>query len=187
MKNLDNINYLLNIIDEKFLYEIVNNDDISFVERAKDAKLKRIKLRGFNNCVPINQDKFTLSPKGKLFKINGYNKTCDGVFFSIIDDKPIILVFDVKSSRNNESDHILKMKSGNNFVNYIKSTLNIFWGKDFSDFKCYFCIFYPEISPKRGTSLEVDISTDPNNPSYIAVENDAVISARKILGLRRNF
>ena len=183
MLSSDKIKNMLAGIDPHFLYPVDDNK-IYFVEKQKEAKLKRITFTGFDEIVPINQDKFNISPSKNLFVFKGYSKTCDGVFFTIVDNNPSILVFDVKSSRTNTNDHISKMKAGENFVNYIKSTLKIFSNIDISEFKCYFCIFYPEFSPKRETSLRVDISSDPNNPTYIAVENDQTISTRRILGLR---
>lgn len=185
MESCDKLNYLSSNIDDCFLHPI-NSNAVSFIESGTDAKLKRINFVGFDKVVPIDQDKFSLGPKKNFFKFKGYNKTCDGVFFLTIDEKPIVLIFDVKSSRSNSGDHILKMKAGENFVNYIKSTSKIFSNIDFSEFQCFFCIFYKEISPKRETSFQIEVSSDPNNPSYIAVDNDDVISARRILGLRVN-
>lgn len=182
MSNSEQIDGLLEHIDDKFLHDTMN-DVVLFIEKSKDAKLNSISISGFSKVVPIDQDRFTLSPSN-LFKFKNYNKTCDGIFFGLVDARPIILVFDVKTSKNNPTDHILKMKSGVNFVNYVKSTLKIFTEVDFSDFECYFCIFYLAYSNGTKTSLHVETSQDPNVPIYIPVNNGDVINVRRILGLK---
>lgn len=174
---------LLACIHSKFLHT-TKNGTVIFHEKAKDAKLKNVSISGFQKVVPIDQDKFTLSPSDNLFNFGNYNKTCDGVFFGIVDSKPIILIFDVKSSRSQTSSNILKMKGGINFANYIKSTLEVFSEVDFSEFECYFCIFHPIYSPSGKTSLMSQPSQDPNKPVYIPVNDGDIVSIRRILGLR---
>lgn len=186
MENIDSakkIDDLLSCIDSKFLH-VIEDGVVIFFEKAKDAKLKNVLISGFQKVVPIDQDKFSISPSGNLFNFKNYNKTCDGVFFGIVDSKPIVLIFDVKSSTNDTTNHILKMKGGINFANYIKSTLMIFSDLDFSEFECYFCIFHPIYSPSGKTSLRREASQDPNKPVYIPVNDGETVSIRRILGLR---
>ena len=180
--NSRKIDELLANVDSRFLHKTVD-DVVLFVESDKEAKLNTMSISGFQKVVPIDQDKFTLAPTN-LFNFKNYSKTCDGIFFGIVDTRPIILVFDVKSSRKNTTNHIFKMKAGINFVNYVKSTLQIFSEIDYSDFECYFCIFYLEFGNGTKTSLRMETSQDPNAPIYIPVNNGDVINIRRVLGLK---
>lgn len=164
------------------LQHTTKNDKVIFEERDKNAKLKYLEISGLKIVVPINQDLINFPEK--IFSGIDYKKTCDGVMIFEFEKAVQVLIFDVKSSTSNYQTHPTKLKCGRNFFLYLANTLKIFEDIDIIDVPCYYCVFVLKNNEKRTTSLDRGlISRNPNEPTYIYVENGEIISIRKILGI----
>lgn len=181
MDSAEKIQEISTHINQSLLYKVANGM-IHFVESGKQATLNSLFISGLEQVVAINHDVF-VPAKIVLFDFEAFRKTCDGVFLGFIGNKAFILIFDVKSSDKDIQNHIMKMKAGKNFVNYLNNSLQIFGGFNIDEFIPYYCIFHLKVSEKRTTNLNVGISQNPKVPTYIAVENNEKINIRKILGI----
>jgi hypothetical protein len=183
---VDFIDQLSQSLDQSFLYSINSNagvNSIDFLENKnpKETKLKKLTITGFSHVVAINQDKIT-AYKPSIFKtIKGINKTCDGIVFCVVRGDPYIIVFDMKSSLSNESEHIWKTKCGRNFLSYMNCVLEQFLNVDLSAWKVCYCIFYAG-DPKRTTDITPQVSYDPADPCYHNVSNGDVVSVLQVIG-----
>lgn len=180
---IQHLNMMLNPQILSGVQDFQGNKQIEFKEtqNPKETKLKKIVITGFDDVVAINHDKISICNPSLFAAKHGSKKTCDGIVFCILDDKPYIIVFDMKSSLSNESEHILKTKSGKNFLSYLNCVLQEFENKSISNWTTYYCIFHAS-EPKRETGIESSVSRDPSNPIYYRVENGEEIPLRKILG-----
>lgn len=174
------ISQIKNLIPEKLQHPI-ENGNIVFEENDRNARLKHLQISGLESVIPINQD--LISFPEKIFMGIDYKKTCDGVIIFEFEKKIEILIFDVKSSTSNSQTHPTKLKCGRNYFLYLANTLKIFKEINIIDLPCYYCVFVLKDNEKRTTSLEREpISSNPNEPTYIYVEDGETISIRKILG-----
>lgn len=174
------ISQIKNLIPEELQHPI-KNGNIIFEENARNARLKHLQISGLESVIPINQD--LISFPEEIFMGIDYKKTCDGVIIFEFEKKIEILIFDVKSSTSNSQTHPTKLKCGRNYFLYLANTLKIFKEINIIDLPCYYCVFVLKDNEKRTTSLEREpISSNPNEPTYIYVEDGETISIRKILG-----
>lgn len=174
------ISQIKDLIPKRLQHDIEDNNVI-FRETHRDAKLKILKISGLDEVVPINQDLIHFPEE--IFLAIEYKKTCDGILIFKFEGGIETLIFDVKSSMSNSHDHAKKLKCGKNYFLYLANTLNIFKNINILNIPCYYCVFVLKNNEKRTTSLEREpISSDPDNPTYIYVDNDEIIPIRKILG-----
>lgn len=174
------ISQIKNLIPENLQHHTMDGK-IIFKETDKSAKLKHLQISGLENTIPINQD--LISFPERIFMGIDYRKTCDGVIIFEFENQIKILIFDVKSSKSNSQTHSTKLKCGRNYFLYLANTLKIFKEINIIDAPCYYCIFVLKDNEKRTTSLEREpISVNPDEPTYIYVEDGETISIRKILG-----
>lgn len=175
------ISQIKNLIPEN-LQHPMENGNIIFKESDRNARLKHLQISGLESAIPINQD--LISFPEKIFIEIDYKKTCDGVVIFEFENQINILIFDVKSSKSNSQIHSTKLKCGRNYFLYLANTFKIFKDINIIDTPCYYCIFVLKDNEKRTTSLEREpISINPNEPTYIYVEDGETISIRKILGI----
>lgn len=174
------ISQIKELIPEK-IQHVIKDNNIIFKEKDTNARLKNLTISGLDSMIPINQD--TVHFPEDIFVGIDYKKTCDGVIIFEFDNQINILIFDVKSSKSNSQTHSTKLKCGRNYFLYLANTLKIFKDINIIDTHCYYCIFVLKDNEKRTTSLEREpISSNPNEPTYIYVEDGETISIRKILG-----
>lgn len=174
------ISQVKNLIPEKLQHPTVDGK-IIFKEEDPNAKLKHLQISGLERVIPINQDLISL-PENIFMGID-YKKTCDGVIIFEFEKQIEILIFDVKSSMSNSQTHPTKLKCGRNYFLYLANTLKIFKDIDIIEAPCYYCVFVLKDNEKRATSLERKaISLNPEEPTYIYVEDGETIPIRKILG-----
>lgn len=182
----DLIKFLSTDLDTKLLHKIDTlglNSSITFQElkNPKETKLKKLTITGFTDVVALNQDHIT-SFKPALFpKEKGISKSCDGIVFCLVNEEPHIIVFDMKSSLSNISEHIWKTKCGRNFLSYLKCVLEQFFDKNLNDWSICYCIFHTG-DPKRTTGTEPEVSKDPKNPVHHCVNDGDTVHVNKILG-----
>lgn len=185
----DFIDKLILLCDEKLLHEatidnVSNVYTIKCKEKHKDAKLKEINITDLQKVVAIIYDKVGLHHK--LFPVGHQSfKACDAIIFCQFEDENYILIFDMKSSTPTDSDHIIQLKSGLIFSEYLKSLMNIGEGINVSNWNYRYFIFHCG-SNKRETlaerMFEPPLNTIPDKPCILQVENGDIISIRRMLG-----
>lgn len=182
----DLINFLSAKLDSRILHRVHalgETSSITFQElkNPKETKLKKLTITGFTDVVAINQDQITTYKPILFANEKGIGKTCDGIVFCIVGEKPYIIVFDMKSSLSNMGEHIWKTKCGRNFLSYLKCVLEQFFDQTLNDWNICYCIFHTG-NPKRTTGTELEISSDPKQPIYYCVNDGDTIHVNKIVG-----
>ncbi|RKZ83133.1 MAG: hypothetical protein DRR19_19540 [Candidatus Parabeggiatoa sp. nov. 1] len=105
-------------------------------ETARDAKLKKVTLRGFDAHQTFA---FKLNVEGK--RISEYlnpaaekiNKSCDGVIFTAIKNEWYVLICELKSKKPNEAEYVLQFRNTHVFIKFIGAILEEFYGINFME------------------------------------------------------
>lgn len=128
------INDIKAIINPDVHIEVINNQNehgvIILEEKGKDAKLKKVTLRGFEADQTFA---FKLDVEGK--RISDYlnpsakniNRGCDGIIFTCLETKWYVFICELKSGKPTEKDYLLQFRNSYIFVKCIINLLEEFY------------------------------------------------------------
>jgi hypothetical protein len=124
---IDNIKAIIN--PDTYI-EVMNYGTIVLEETDKQAKLKKVILRGFDAKQTFA---FKLDIQGK--RISEYlnpahdkiNKGCDGIIFTKIVEQWYVFICELKSGKPEENKYLLQFRNTRVFVKFINGILEEFY------------------------------------------------------------
>lgn len=149
---------LRNLFNDEIIGGIGTENNRNFVrlkEKSENAELKKVDIYDVpDNSLLIKID--ATKPPHSLFKTNkGECRRCDYILISEIENKPILLFIEMKSTKKiREPSEIIKQFHGAEcIIDYCNAILERFHNKKmfFNDFNKYFVVFYKPRIAKRNT------------------------------------
>lgn len=171
------INDIKKLINPEVQIEILNKNGHGMIileEKGKEAKLKRVTIRGFE----ANQTfAFKLDVEGK--RITNYlnpsakyiNKGSDAIIFTCFNNECYIFICELKSGKPTEKEYLLQFKNSYLFIKYIHSLLESFYHfKLLNKFSIKYLLFDKQQKNKLNkTKIKID-KIIPNK--IISAENE---------------
>jgi len=170
------------IINSDKRYEI-KGSSILIKETDKSATLKKVEITGVDlNTVAFEFDKS--GHTGKAFNITHkkVHKACDAIIFCQLDDEYFILFCELKTSVPSDGKHVVQLRSGLCWVQYLRAILNEFEGIDMSHWQYRYIVFHKnQYLPKTLTSIAPIANQQPRTPLLCQVDDGEKVSLRKLL------
>lgn len=167
---IDNIKAIIN---PNTYIEVINygkDGKIVLEETDKQAKLKKVTLRGFDAQQTVA---FKLDIQGK--KISEYlnpahdkiNKGCDGVIFTKIAKQWYVFICELKSGKPRENEYLLQFRNTRVFVKFINAILEEFYNL-IANFELK-CILFDQMQKNRLNKTET--KREKIEPEIIFTDN----------------